>query len=526
MATDSQQAVQALPIDIHYNKLLDWLINRRHCNQNWQKAAAQIREKVNKAIQDMPPVDEITKLLQGSYINYFHCQTIVNLLKDTEFGKKNMIGQYSSQKMKDWMEIIKLYETDGVYLAETAQMLARNVNYEIPALKKQISKCQQIQKECDKKEADYATKSADLKKKYESTCKQLGIEGKKIKSELAALVGDLPITFNKICDSAGGLKSAVNFYKDFINFMVAGEPGNNSLPMLKHVLKSGNTTTYEWRTGTKPEKIDLAKIVIDTTDEQDPVTADSADIDWGDIGDSGDNNNGDIDFGDDINFDVSEITLETVGTAEADENQDAIDFSIVEPDKESNGIDYSDLVIVEHGEDGVAKGVDALTILDNPKTRTLFLDDLLELEAFLTQRLEEMREEGNVLSSNQFHSAPSSIQVTIETVTSMLTKAQGIERELTSVQIQHLMLIRNSPRYVDRLKDNLKQTLTLADKMTFHEKEMVVKRQATLEEQLEIQPKLDLIIKKTKEMQKQMEGEISKKYKDRIVNIMGEINTI
>ena len=28
--------------------------------------------------------------------------------------------------------------------------------------------------------------------------------------------------------------------------------------------------------------------------------------------------------------------------------QDPIDFNIVEPDKESNGIDYSDLVIVEH----------------------------------------------------------------------------------------------------------------------------------------------------------------------------------
>jgi len=30
--------------------------------------------------------------------------------------------------------------------AESAQMLMRNVNYEIPALKKQIARCQQIQK--------------------------------------------------------------------------------------------------------------------------------------------------------------------------------------------------------------------------------------------------------------------------------------------------------------------------------------------------------------------------------------------
>lgn len=59
-------------------------------------------------------------------------------------------------------------------------------------------------------------------------------------------------------------------------------------------------------------------------------------------------------------------------------------------------------------------------------------------------------------------------------------------------------------RYVDRLKDDLKQTLTLADKMTFHEKEMLVKCQESKDEQAEIQPKLDLIIKKTKEMQKQV----------------------
>jgi hypothetical protein len=36
--------------------------------------------------------------------------------------------------------------------------------------------CACFLQECDKKETDYATKSTDLKKKYESTCKQLGIQ--------------------------------------------------------------------------------------------------------------------------------------------------------------------------------------------------------------------------------------------------------------------------------------------------------------------------------------------------------------
>ena len=47
--------------------------------------------------------------------------------------------------MKDWQEIVKLYEKDNLYLAEAAQMLIRNINYEVPGFKKQIQKLEQMQ---------------------------------------------------------------------------------------------------------------------------------------------------------------------------------------------------------------------------------------------------------------------------------------------------------------------------------------------------------------------------------------------
>lgn len=78
-------------------------------------------------------------------INYFHCLKIIEILKETEANTKNIFGSYRSQRMKDWQEIVHLYEKDNVYLAEAAQMLIRNVNYEVPGLKKQIAKCEQIQ---------------------------------------------------------------------------------------------------------------------------------------------------------------------------------------------------------------------------------------------------------------------------------------------------------------------------------------------------------------------------------------------
>lgn len=133
-------------------KLLDWLISRRHCQKDWQKNVLVIREKIKHAILDMPESEEVLQLLQGTYINFFHCQRIIEILRETEKDSKNFLGFYSSQRMKDWQEIESLYKKNNVYLAESAQILQRLVQYEIPAQKKQISKAEQVLSESVKKE--------------------------------------------------------------------------------------------------------------------------------------------------------------------------------------------------------------------------------------------------------------------------------------------------------------------------------------------------------------------------------------
>lgn len=45
------------------------------------------------------------------------------------------------------------------------------------------------------------------------------------------------------------------------------EEKRDSMPMLKYILENGNTTTYQWRTGQKPEVIEEAKVFIDTSEE-------------------------------------------------------------------------------------------------------------------------------------------------------------------------------------------------------------------------------------------------------------------
>uniref|UniRef100_A0A8C3SLX0 Uncharacterized protein n=1 Tax=Chelydra serpentina TaxID=8475 RepID=A0A8C3SLX0_CHESE len=53
-------------------------------------------------------------------IHYFHCLRIVEILRGTEASTKNIFGRYSSQRMKDWQEILSLYEKENTYLGKAA----------------------------------------------------------------------------------------------------------------------------------------------------------------------------------------------------------------------------------------------------------------------------------------------------------------------------------------------------------------------------------------------------------------------
>ncbi|CAF1522712.1 unnamed protein product [Rotaria sordida] len=83
-------------IDIHLTKLVDWLVDRRHCSKDWNEQSVAIRAKVRQALLDMLEHDEIKRLLGSSYLDYFCCLKIVETLKETEKESKNMFGMYSS----------------------------------------------------------------------------------------------------------------------------------------------------------------------------------------------------------------------------------------------------------------------------------------------------------------------------------------------------------------------------------------------------------------------------------------------
>ncbi|PIK58233.1 putative CDK5 regulatory subunit-associated protein 3 isoform X1 [Apostichopus japonicus] len=467
-----------LPIDITSNKLLDWLIDRRHVKHKWQIDSTSIQKKINHAIQDMPEVEEIKTLLAGTYINYFHCLRILELLKVSESGSKNIFGYYSSQRMKDWQEIVSLYEKDSIYLAE----------------------------ECEKKDKYYADAAVAAKEEYQQYCKQLGIKGEKIRAELLSLVAELPAFYESLTTDVKSLSDVVDFYGAFVQFTIESVKGGTT-PLLSHLMENGNTTTYQWRKKKTPDSVEEVKLWFLEEEEE---TANEDEIDWGLTSDDVE----DIDFN---------ITIEDVGA----DQKAPIDFNIETSDTSGN-IDWNiETNSGGAGDDSIARGTDALTVLDNPVTRNQFVNELLELESFLQQRLMEMQGEDDILSVNQFQSAPSNVQMkTVEDIKRMLASISNILSKMTDTRIHHLFMLKSSPQYVDRLTETVRLKKDMEEKMLASQVAMQEKRKASMEEAKQLKPKEERIIKHTRELQKQIEKEISKKYKNRPVNLMGAINTL
>lgn len=496
---------QDIPIDIHATKLVDWLVSRRHVRKDWPDCIQLIREKINNAIQDMPEHPEITRLLSGTYINYFHCIKIVDILKETEKDSKNILGWYGSQRMKDWQEVVKLYEKDNVYLAEAGQLMVRNISFEVPGLRRQIAKGVQVQQDCDRKDAECVKGAVDAKKKYSQVCKKMGIEGDKIKHELVDLLKTLPEELSVIAVSCKSLREACELYTDFVNF-VLGDTKCECVPLLKFIIDHGDVTTYEWIYGEAPCKIEEPQLDIILEEETNDAAGNG--IDFGDGG----NDASEIDFGADLA--PQDIDWGNLATDQPVE----IDWGIGETD-----IATDDIVIEDSGvEGGVAKDTEAMTLLYNPKTRGQFIDELYELEGFLRQRQTELQTEGSILSLSQFSTAPNSVQnQDQQNITAMLSEVKSVISKISTTKLQQLFLISSSSRYVDRLADSLLSKLTIVDKLTDCQKAIQDRKQIIAEEQRSLTPKLALIIERTKELQGNIEEHISKRYKGRPVNLMG-----
>lgn len=387
--------------------------------------------------------------------------------------------------MKDWAGVLKQYEKDALYMGEAAQILTRNVSYEIPSVRKQSALFEKLSEEAAKKSQDSVKSENILRNEYSTMCQQLGIKGDNIKAELTEKLNDLPELQSQVAKKMPELKKAVDLYENF--------SGNKyCLPIVKHIIKSGNTTVYEYKYSEPPVTIEEPPLPF-KADDNDELG--NNEIDFGedqeiDFGDGG----GTIDFGEDlgggVNLEVGEIDWGL--DAPVEENQE-IDFSI--------SLEESGIVVEEDGmSGGVAKDDEAFRILDSPQYRDSVLDELYELESFLKMRLYELsaNDKVHVISMSLLdgftdHDA--------KTITSMIATVGVVILSLTTSLIQQLYQIKHSPKYVDILTNKLRHKLRAVSKLQTMQKVLKEKSVELKQQSIDLRPTLEKLIDQTKTLQ-------------------------
>lgn len=343
-----------------------------------------------------------------------------------------------------------------------------------------------------------------------------------MRRELLAQVQALPSLLSRVGDGASALGDAIELYQACVAF-VCDSPGAEALPLLRHVVSHGNSSVFRWRTGQEPLRLERPE----PPEAPEPPPEDT--IDWGDFP-AEPPQGGDIDWG--ITVEPSAQGDDGIDWGDGEKGQEGT--TTAEPGPQGDdGIDWGDgggqegtITVLEAGTEapeGVARGSDALTLLENPETRNQFIDELMELELFLAQRLLELEDEAmDVVAMSQLQLAPAVLQgQSSERLRAQLATARDLLAQLCSRSVQHLCMILASPRYVERVTALLRQQLLQAELQLAKREALGRRRRQALAEQAALEPRLRRLQESARELQGLIEADISKRYGGRPVNLMG-----
>lgn len=433
--------------------------------------------------------------------------------------------------MKDWMQIVRLYEKDNVYLAEIAQLYVRNIKYEIPNVRKHGAKLEQQLQELSEKYDNLKRPESQYLNERSALLQQLGIKGEKdtdIKGELLEAINILPQLYQQIIVKLDKLKSAHEMYSSTVNCNI--QKVTTCLPIMQHLLESGNTTVYEYIHKESPKFVVAPTIplaVAKNQEEQD--NNDELSIDFGeeaDVPNKVDELNIDV-----IDYDIDDIAslnVDTSGITSTAGAEDKVEINFDIP------LDEYGIVVESVNTNGsIAKGDQAFTLLDSPVYRERFLDELYELESFIRLSLYQCSTGSQYgtdkILDNNFLFALTSDGMSDQlydaaTLEDMLTAIGTVLQSMNEEQLLHLHQIKHSAKYADLLMGKLQQMLRRVEKIRASRVLLKQQMETLKEERSKLNPLLNDLQMQTKELQGQISEDISQRYNKRVVNILGGCN--
>lgn len=109
------------PLDIMYNEVNDWLVNRRKIPNDWLKRLQLLQKNITKASKSLPSgfLSQFN-ISDNDEINYDITKKIRDRLLET--AERGYFGGLSGSA-NDWDKFFRAYEKSNLYLSEAAQVL-------------------------------------------------------------------------------------------------------------------------------------------------------------------------------------------------------------------------------------------------------------------------------------------------------------------------------------------------------------------------------------------------------------------
>lgn len=459
----------------------------------------------------------------------------------------------------DWDAVVQAYGKGNLALAECGLGIVQCTDYEVPHQRRQLSKFRQQLKDLDRREGEYAKLATVSRQRYTDECAALGIPGRRVADELEALRAELPAAFEGVTDALreGPGERALGYLEAFLAHTGVPFDAAETFPALREISDPGQdgVAAQAWArkeqeqareataagVGAHPEiSWDLSDGLADEDDAAAGGSpAEPAGIDWDfDVadGDEGEGT-GDGEAPAPAELDV-EWDLGTEGEAGADAAP-AVDWDIEMEAGADAGAEVGELEVhwgVETGEDretgagaegaveareesaggggGARRGVQ----LNDADFRGSLMDDLHELQAFLSQRVSEGAAAGP-------EAPPAVADETSESLGELLGWVTGVIDALGCKRTTLLLMLGRS-RFMDRTVRGLEHARAQEGKYRDLLRQLEDKRREAQANIVTSAAKLDFLLKRLRTLKADAEGQISALYKSRPVNVLGKVNTV
>ena len=524
-----------LPLDLQYDKAIDWLVGQRKVPRDWQRTLKAAQARLGAALalaEGRPELDALGALLATpeERFSYYEAAEVLEVLKGAGLAEKNFIGQYSNAYTAKWADAVRRYESGGVYLAEGAQRLVHQCTYELPALKKEVSRAEKELSELQRREAEYLRLAEAAQKRFEEACakRKIGVCGRaEVRERLQLSLSQLRPLHLRAAALCQGEKvaAAAAFYRAFVRFCLEKAPADEPAKGKAKGAKAKASSPEETAAACLPTLGELQRLELPDDDDDAGAAAGggggggggggaatgaaeidwggddggagaaggAADIDWGGGGDDGGGGGGAIDIdwgggGDD-------------GAADGGGGVAEIDWG---------GAFEIEEVAASAEDDGFGQLFDG-------ERRAALLDDLLELGAFVAQRRAEMKSEGAAKGG-----LPLELQLDGAEVAAMAAAVGDAVAALDGEHARHLVLLRASDKYLGRQEANLCQMVDHAGKMRGLADELQERKEELALTVADATPKYQAAADAIRQLKGRFEGSLSATLGGRAVNVMGE----